>query len=317
MENKLRVIQEEIDELYRLTPRHIDGVIYGSMTTWPHPVGVKTFMKFIHVNGNDPVTFKIVAEYERKLINEVGSLIGATTGMHTSGGTESNILAVWIAKRLSRGKVVLAPSTVHKSIDKACLLMDLKLVKIPVNPLSPVDPSIIENYVFEYKPFIVIITAGTTETGVIDPVKEVAELASKHGFYLHVDAAYGGLLIPFLRRHGLVQEDLYMFNGVSSITIDMHKVGMAPIPSSILFVKDNEFLESACFEMDYMPIGKSCGLLGTRPGAAVISSYYTWRATGVENYERNALKMLSLAKKHYPLLFLDLRYIDQINYWKY
>lgn len=309
IKDKYSNIIEEITALYRETPRHIDGSILGSMTTWPHRVGVWAFKKFIHVNGNDPVVFRAVSTCEEKLVREMGYLFGSKFGLHTSGGTESNILAIYSAKKLTNGNVVVAPSSVHKSIDKACLLMNCKLVKIPVHPLEPLDPRVLEKYVVEYRPFIVVITAGTTEAGTVDPIEEVAELADKYGFYLHVDAAYGGLIIPFLYKHGLIKRKLYMFNGVSSITVDMHKVGMAPIPSSILFLKDKYLLESACFEMDYMPASKSCGLLGTRPGAAVIASYYTWRAVGIEGYERNALKMLNLARALYSELSM-LEYVE-------
>ena len=126
----------EIEELYRKTPRHIDGGILGSMTTWPHEVGVVAFNRFIHVNGNDPVLFPVVRECEEKLVSEVGSLYSAKYGLHTSGGTESNILAILAAIRNTGSRVVVAPSTVHKSIDKACILMNCKLVKIPHSPIE-------------------------------------------------------------------------------------------------------------------------------------------------------------------------------------
>ncbi|MEM4490481.1 MAG: aminotransferase class V-fold PLP-dependent enzyme [Desulfurococcaceae archaeon] len=302
MNNKYNALINELEQLYQITPRHIDGNIMGSMTTWPHPVGVKAFLKFIHVNGNDPFTFHVVAECEEKLIREVGGLFNAKVGLHTSGGTESNILAVFAAMKTTGSNVVIAPSTVHRSIDKACELMNCKLIKITTHPLKPVDPKMIKDHAVIHKPSLVVITAGTTETGVVDPVEEVAELAEKHGFLLHVDAAYGGLLIPFLKKHGLINTELKMTRGVSSITVDMHKNGMAPIPSSLLFLRDEELREKICFEMDYMPAGKSCGLLGTRPGGSVIAAYYTWKAVGLEGYEKNALRLMKLARKLYDEL---------------
>jgi len=303
----------EIEELYRKTPKHLDGGILGSMTTWPHEVGVVAFNRFIHVNGNDPVLFPVVRESEEKLVSEVGSLYSAKYGLYTSGGTESNILAILAAIRNTSSRVVVSPLTVHKSIDKACILMNCKLVKIFTHPLKPVDKGILEEKVREYKPSIIVITAGTTETGVVDPVEEVAEIAEKHGVYLHVDAAYGGLLIPFLRRHGLINVDLRIGNGVSSISVDMHKNGASPIPSSLLFFQDRDLLNYVCFDMDYMPSGKSCGLLGTRPGGAVIAAYYTWRAIGLRGYEENALRMMNYAK----YLFEELSKIPGVEVYPY
>jgi len=290
-------IVSKLKDLYSRTPKHFDGSILGSMTTWPHPIGVYAYQLFIHVNGNDPVVFPIVQELEKDLLATIGSLYGSRHGLFTSGGTESNILALFVARRVSRSKsnVVVAPSTVHASIDKACQLMGLRLIKIPVNPLSSVDPDVLEKHVREHNPFAVVVTAGTTESGVVDKVKEVSEVASKHDVYLHVDAAFGGLLIPFLYKHGIVDTDLFFYPGVSSISVDLHKNGRAPIPSSLLFFKDEAYVDKACFEMNYLPSGVNCGLLGTRPGASLVASWAVVKAIGLEGYEKQALAQQEIA----------------------
>ncbi|MEZ0393425.1 MAG: aminotransferase class V-fold PLP-dependent enzyme [Desulfurococcaceae archaeon] len=311
----LNELLEELERMYERTPKHVDGSVLGSMTTWPHPVGVLAFLKFMHVNGGDPETFDVVSECERGLVEGVGKLYGASAGIHTSGGTESNILALFVARRTRKGgnNVVVAPSTVHVSIEKACELMGCRLVKVPADPLGPVDAGLLERYVREHSPFAVVITAGTTEAGAVDPVEEAAELAEKYGFHLHVDAAYGGLIIPFLRKHGLLDVDLRVGRGVASLSVDMHKLGGAPIPSGLLFFEDDELLEAACFRAAYMPSGRICGLLGTRPGGAVVASYFTWRAVGVSGYENNALRLMELAKA----LHDGLRTIEGIEAFPY
>ncbi|AFL66034.1 aminotransferase class V-fold PLP-dependent enzyme [Desulfurococcus amylolyticus] len=289
--NKAR---EWLEKAFSKTPNHLEGSILGSMTTMPHELGVEAFLRFIHINGNDPMVFPIVKEAEEIIVKGIGGLFDVEHGMYTSGGTESNIMALYVGRRVNKDKenTVVAPSSIHRSIDKACLLMGCKLVKIPVDPLKPVDPAILEEYIRLYKPFAVVVTAGTTEAGVIDPVKEAGELAEKYGVYLHVDAAYGGLLIPFLYRRGYITVDLRMFPGVSSLSVDMHKNGCAPIPSGLLFFSNRGFLEQACFDMEYMPLGKSCGLLGTRPGGAVVASAAVFMAMGIKGYEENAVKMM-------------------------
>jgi len=283
-----------IEEAYHRTPHHRDGSILGSMTTIPHQIGIEAFFKFIHVNGNDPVVFPVVKEALEILVEGLGALYGAEHGIYTSGGTESNILALYIARRVNRDheNTVVTPSSVHKSVDKACLLMNCNLVKIPVDPLKPVDPAIMEEYVRRHKPFAIVVTAGTTEAGVVDPVKEVGEIAEAYRVFLHVDAAYGGLLIPFLFKHGYLSSDLRMYPGVSSISVDMHKNGCSPIPSSMLFLAEEKYLDEACFEIDYMPLGKSCGLLGTRPGGAIVAAAAVLMAMGLKGYEEQAVRMM-------------------------
>lgn len=94
-----------LEEWSRRTPRHSDGSILGSMTTQPHPTAVKAFTEFIHVNGNDPVVFPVVREALEILVKGVGGLIKAQHGLYTSGGTESNILALYVARKLRGGEI--------------------------------------------------------------------------------------------------------------------------------------------------------------------------------------------------------------------
>ncbi|MEM0506474.1 MAG: aminotransferase class V-fold PLP-dependent enzyme [Thermosphaera sp.] len=303
MEDFEKIIDELI-EWYNRIPKHFEGSILGSMTTWPHEIGVYAYQLFMHVNGNDPILFPIVKDAEQYLIQTIGTLYGSRHGLFTSGGTESNILALLIAKRASRGKdnVVVAPSTVHASVDKACILMGSRLVKIPVSPTDPVDPDLMEKYVRDFNPYAIVVTAGTTEFGVVDRIKEVSEIALEYDVFLHVDGAFGGLIVPFLFKHGMLDETIYFHPGVSSVSVDLHKNGRAPIPSSLLFVRDEELLNHACFEMEYLPSGINCGLLGTRPGGSLIASWAVVKAIGLDGYEKQALSQQKIALHLYEEL---------------
>lgn len=290
---KIDVIRRLV-ELWKKTPKHWEGKILGSMTTSPDPIAVYAYTLFIHTNYADPVIFKTVYEIGREVISEVSQLFrGPGAGLFTSGGTESNILAIFMAKRLYgkfHSNTVLAPDTVHVSIEKACRLINCRLIRINTNN-KPVEPSIVAEYIDAYDPFAVVITAGTTERGLIDPVKAVSEIVSEKNIWLHVDAAYGGLIIPFLYRKGLIGTDLKFYMGVTSISIDFHKNGLSPIPSSILLLNNRNLEEYACFDTSYMLSGKTCGLLGTRPGGAVAATWAVWKLMGIEGYERKALEM--------------------------
>ena len=75
----------------------------------------------------------------------------------------------------------------------------------------------------------IVGTAGTAELGVVDPIDKLSEIALRHNVYLHVDAAFGGLIIPFLPNPKPIFD--FSLEGVKSITVDPHKMGMAAIPS--------------------------------------------------------------------------------------
>lgn len=288
------------------TPKHTSGEILGSMTTHPHWLAVYAFNLFIHTNLADPVIFREIAYFEEDLVNDLSTLYGSedAAGFITSGGTESNIIALYIARKLygsRRNKVVLAPLTVHRSVDKGCEILELKLIKTSVTGNYEASIQDLEDKISRYKPIAVVITVGTTDFGTIDPIKEVNELACRYDFYLHVDAAYGGLLSPFIwRERGL--EKLEFYNCISSISIDFHKNGLCPIPSGLILFRNKYLEKQAYFSMPYMPTKFQKGLLGTRPGASAAACWAIWKLLGIEGFKKIARKIVSLADYLYEEL---------------
>ena len=97
------------------------GHILGSMCTQPHPIGKETYMKFLETNLGDPELCPGTKEIEAKLINFISKLLNSpktASGVVGSGGTESNITAVWIAKNLTGKKEVIIPESAHFSFEK-------------------------------------------------------------------------------------------------------------------------------------------------------------------------------------------------------
>jgi tyrosine decarboxylase/aspartate 1-decarboxylase len=256
-------------EYYESTPRHNNGRILGSMTTLPHPFLVYAYNLFIHSNAGDPELFPGLKYMMEDVLKSLSSFYGSPCsgcGLVVSGGTESNILALHVARQTSKNRegIVVAPDTVHVSVKRGCSILGCRLELIPTSN-GVLDPSTLEEYIRRYKPYAVVVTAGTTERGLIDPLEEVAEITAEYNVYLHIDAAYGGLLIPFLYKHGLVDENLVFYPGVSSISIDFHKNGLTPIPSGVMLFSREEYMDKACYDAEYTISEKYCGLLGTRP----------------------------------------------------
>jgi L-2,4-diaminobutyrate decarboxylase len=94
----------------------------------------------------------------------------------------------------------------------------------------------------------VVATAGTTDFGAIDPLREVAALAEAYGCWLHVDAAYGGgLLVSARRRHLLAG-----IERADSVTVDYHKTWFQPVSASALLVRDGRDLRHVTWHADYL-----------------------------------------------------------------
>ncbi len=310
---ELEIIKKLL-EMYNKTPRHDEGYILGSMTTRPDNLAVYAYNLFIHTNAGDTRIFPTLEHFRREIIDFMSKLYGECTGFVTSGGTESNIVALYVAREKTGKKLVVAPRTVHHSIIWAAHLLGMKIVFTSVTDNHVVDIHDLRSIVEEKREDIaaIVITAGTTEWGSIDPVREVADIARQNNIYLHVDAAYGGLFIPALYEKGYIDTDLKFYSGVSSISVDFHKNGLSPIPSGIILFRDNKLLSYARRELPYT-LGKyQYGLLGTRPGGSIAAIWAVIKKYGVQGYSEIAIRCMRTAQHLYDRLAR----IQDIIVWK-
>ena len=116
--------------------------------------------------------------------------------------------------------------------------------------------------------------------GVLDPVEAFADLARRTGLYLHVDAAFGGFILPFMRDlgHAIPPFDLSL-DGVSSILTDGHKLGLLPIATGFFLVKDAAILEAIPTERTLIHTTSS-----TKPGSRAAAAWATLKHLGREGY---------------------------------
>ncbi len=256
--------------------------ILSSMCTPPHPVAARAHMLFLETNLGDPGLFPGTAQIERELVALLGSLyhLPEAAGYASSGGTESNIQALRIAKEQGRVAApnVVVPSSSHFSFEKACRMLGLELRKAPLDTDRRVDPAGVEALIDESTVALVGVV-GTTEYGMVDPVAALARLAIEHDLFLHVDAAFGGLVVPFL----LDPPDFdFALDGVSSIAVDPHKMGLSTIPAGCLLVREPGLLELLNVDTPYLSVRQEYTLAGTRPGAPVVGAYAVLEYLGRE-----------------------------------
>jgi tyrosine decarboxylase/aspartate 1-decarboxylase len=267
---RAREYLRRLEERRRGDPGYRSGRVFSSMCTLPRRELVRAYVKFLDTNALDPRVFPSVRELEEEVVEEAGrwfSCPGAA-GYVTSGGTEGNLMALWVAREVTGRKKVVAPLSVHYSVKKACSLLGMRLVLTGLGEDYRADPEELGRRV-DGETAAVVATAGTASLGLVDPVEEMAEVAEERGSLLHVDASLGGFLLPFLpgrRRWDFEVE------GVSSLTADLHKLGGAPIPSGLVLFRRREWLERVEWEVPYLG-GRTHTLLGTRPGAAVAASW--------------------------------------------
>ena len=247
--------------------------ILSSMCTLPHPVAVRAHELFLETNLGDPGLFPGTASLERLLIERIGSLfhLPSAGGYATSGGTESNIQALRLARdqrREIRSPNVLVPESAHFSFRKACEILNLEMRTVAMDSTRRMDVSDASAKIDRSTVCLVGI-AGTTEYGMVDPIHALARIASENGIFFHVDAAFGGMVIPFLDK--TLPFD-FTLPGVTTIAVDPHKMGLSTIPCGCLLTRDPDLLNILNIDTPYLTVKQEFTLAGTRPGAPVAAA---------------------------------------------
>ncbi len=297
------VLLKEFERVLQGDLTYASGRILSSMCTRPHGFAKLVYMRCIEKNLGDPGLFPATAELERRAIRILGSLLShpEAAGYIVSGGTEANILALWVARNLAEKmrREVILPVSAHFSFDKAADLLDLKLVKVRLNDRFQLDTKAVEEAITS-RTMAIVGAAGTTGLGTVDPIPELSEIASAHNIYLHVDAAFGGFTIPFLKDLGFDLPDFdFRLQGVCSITIDPHKMGLTPIPAGGILFREKAMIEAVSMKIPYLSNGitEQATIVGTRSGASSAAVWALLEHLGREGYRKTIKRCMMLTQK--------------------
>lgn len=217
------------------------------------------------------------ATIETEVINWIKSVFSFpknAVGCLSSGGSISTLIAFTAARDQFKIKNEVVPKSVvylseqvHHSTQKALRIIGLEDVfirHIPLDESHKIKPEALNILIEKDKaeglnPFLIIATAGTTDTGTIDPLNEIADIAQSQKLWFHVDAAYGGFFILTSKNN--------LFKGIEradSIIVDPHKGLFLPYGVGAVLVKDyNAVLHSHYYTANYMQDGDHEELLNS------------------------------------------------------
>jgi len=213
---------------------------------------------------------------EQRVIDWIGAASGLgdrADGVFTSGGTQSNLMALLLARdraaaalghsvtvdglppEAARFRIVCSDASHFSLLQSARLLGlgEVAIVAVPADAQGRLDPGAADRAIAALVddgaiPIAVVGTAGTTDLGAIDPLAELAAVARKHGAWFHVDAAVGGVLVTSEReRHRLAGLEL-----ADSLTVDFHKLWFQPISCGAFLVRDAAELKAVLLHADYL-----------------------------------------------------------------
>jgi tyrosine decarboxylase / aspartate 1-decarboxylase len=289
-------VLDELERLHRADFGYESGQILGSMCTAPHPLAVQAHLLFLSSNLGDPGHFPgakaIEDRYLRRLLALAGSPEGQGGGQATSGGSEANILALALLREGTGRNEVIVPATGHFSLEKAAKLMKMKLRVADVDDRYRVRPESVAELVGPRTAGILGI-AGSTQVGSVDPLRALGEIASDHDVPFHVDAAFGGYVLPFREPAGPFGFDV---PGVTSATLDSHKMGMSTLGAGALLVADASDLDVLAVETPYLSAPRQRGVLGTRSGAPFAGAWALLEGLGPTGYRRVVERCLTTTR---------------------
>ena len=286
----------------------------GRMFTYVYDSGIEElkelseiFVRYLNSNAMDYHAFPSTLRLENDLVAMVSSMLHGdenVAGNFTTGGTESIILAVKAARDLyleKKGKdagkpEIILPTTAHPAFRKAAGYLGLDVVRIPVDEESfLVSPDKVRSAITD-RTAIIVSSAPSFPYGGIDPIEEIGRIAVEHKTWLHVDACVGGFILPFLRKIGVpVKKFDFEVEGVSSISVDLHKYGYTPKGSSVILYRNRALRKYQLYVNASWPgyPMSNIGIQSTKSAGPMAASWAVMHYLGEEGYINLARKSLS------------------------
>jgi sphinganine-1-phosphate aldolase len=249
--------------------------------------------------------FPGLRQIESDILRIASSLLNAprATGVVTTGGTESNLLAVWSALRAARehGAVraqarIIVPFSAHPTFDKACQYFGIDIVRAPLTGDYDVDVDAVADAITP-ETILLVGSAPEYSHGIVDPIGALASLAEQASIPLHVDGCVGGFMLPFVERLGrTVPTWDFRVPGVTSISADVHKHGLGPKGVSVLLTRDAEMAARTTFHFENWPHGDytTSTIAGSRSGAALAGAWAIFQLLGEEGFLQVARAAMGL-----------------------
>ncbi|MFZ3035162.1 MAG: aspartate aminotransferase family protein [Parvibaculum sp.] len=256
----------------------------------------EAYTMYMSENGLGPLAFPSLKQMEDDVISMGLSLLHGpegSVGNITSGGTDSITMAMKTARDFARKEKgatgplnVVLPYSAHPAFDKAAMVMEIEIRRIPVTADYLADVEAMEEAIDDHT-IMIVGSAPTFPYGLIDPIEKLGKLAEKKKLWLHVDACVGGYIAPFVRMNG---GDVPPFDfevpGVRSMSADLHKYGYCAKGASTVLFRSDDLRKFMIFDTKDWPGGRMVTptLAGTRPGGAISAAWAVMNFLGVAGY---------------------------------
>lgn len=178
---------------------------------------------------------------------------------------------------------IVVPNTIHAAIDKGAKYFNIEVRKVKLNKFYEADINHMESLI-DSNTIALYGSYPNYPHGIIDPIHDIAKLAVKYKVGFHIDGCLGGLVAGFLEDH---KANFSMeIEGVTSMSLDHHKYGLAPKGVATLFFKTNELRHHMYFVYcDWLGgLYGTPSFAGSRPGFASAGAWYALTHYGRKQY---------------------------------
>jgi glutamate/tyrosine decarboxylase-like PLP-dependent enzyme len=292
----LDVSQERFDAaLAELSARLRDNYPFfhpryaGQMLKPPHPAAIAAYVAAAQINPNNhaldggPAT----AAMEKEVVGQLAAMfgLGEHLGHLTTSGTIANLEALFVAREIHPDRGVAYSADSHYTHARMCQLLGVTGHAVRTDSGGRMDLDALADLLATGQVGTVVLTAGTTGLGAVDPIHEALTLRERYGVRLHVDAAYGGFftLIADDSADGVPSAPWRAIADCDSIVVDPHKHGLQPYGCGAVLFRDpavGRFYRHdspyTYFTSDELHLGE-ISLECSRAGAAAAALWLTFK----------------------------------------
>ena len=254
--------------------------------------------------------FPSSSKFESEVVSMTAHILGADKteenicGVVSSGGTESILLAMKTYRDRARElhsiykPNIVLPVTAHAAFDKAGEYFKIKIKRVPVDENLQANIKAVKKAT-NGNTICIVGSAPNFPHGIVDPIKELSEIAQERGNGFHVDACLGGFVLPFAEKLGYpVKPFDFRLPGVTSISADTHKFGYASKGTSVILYRTPELRHYQYYTIADWPGGLyfSPTFAGSRPGALSAACWAAMLSMGEAGYMESVQKILETAE---------------------
>lgn len=251
------------------------------------------FFNFSINNVGDPFIESLYGvntkDFEREVLAFFTELYHApkdgSWGYVTNGGTEGNMYGLYLAREAQPDGIVYFSQDTHYSISKIVKVLGMRNIMVRSQPNGEIDYADLEEMIKIHRdhPAIIVANIGTTVRGAIDRVDKITEILEREvatKYYIHADAALGGMILPFIK-----DAPLFDFRtSIGSVAVSGHKMIGSPFPSGVVIAR-KENVERVKQNVEYIGTLDTT-LSGSRNGHSALILWYALKKYRLEGFQK-------------------------------